>query len=53
MHFCHDKESDNVNETLPHDFPVAAAGGDISSGPRGLDHYGQKLLAKRSEANRT
>jgi hypothetical protein len=46
-------ESDHVNETLSHDFAVAATGGDISNGPRGLDHYGQKLLAKRGEAGRT
>jgi len=46
MHFRNDKETDHVNETLLHDFAVAAAGGDISNGSRRLDHYGQKLLAK-------
>jgi hypothetical protein len=39
-------EPDHVNETPSHDFPVAAAGGDLCNGPRGLDHLGQELLAE-------
>jgi len=52
MHFYNDKEPDNVNETPTFNFAVAAAGGDIGNRPRGLNHYGQELLAERSEAGR-
>jgi hypothetical protein len=44
-------EPDNVRETISYDFDLAAAGGDISNRPRGLDRY--ELLAKRSEAERS
>jgi hypothetical protein len=52
MHFYNEQEPDNVNETPSLDFAVAAAGGDISDRPCGLDHYGQELLAKRGQAGR-
>ncbi len=46
-------EPDNAKETPSLNFAVAATGGDISDRPCGLDHYGQELLAKRSEAGRS
>jgi len=46
-------EPDNVKETPSLNFAVAATGGDISNRPRGFDHFGQELLAKRSEAGRS
>src|SRR6267143_6827771 len=46
-------EPDHVNETPSHDFPVAAAGGDLCNGPRRLDHLGQELLAERGQAERS
>jgi hypothetical protein len=52
MHFYNEQEPDNVNETPSLNFAVAAAGGDIGNRPRGLDHFGQKLLAKRGQAGR-
>jgi hypothetical protein len=39
-------EPDNVNETPSHDFTPVAAGGDIRSGPRGIDDHRQELLAE-------
>jgi hypothetical protein len=39
-------EPDNVSQTPSYDFAVAAAGGDIRNGPRGLDDHGQELLAE-------
>jgi len=39
-------EPDHVNETPSYDFPLAAAGGDLCNGSRGLDHLGQELLAE-------
>lgn len=29
-----------------HDFPFAAAGGDLCNGPGGLDRLGQEVLAE-------
>jgi hypothetical protein len=52
MHFCNEQEPDNVNETPSHAFTIAAAGGDISNGPSGLDHYGQELLAECGQVDR-
>jgi hypothetical protein len=46
-------EPDNVDETPSQDFTLAAAGGDICDGPRGLDNHGQELLAERGQAKRT
>ena len=46
-------EPDNVNAAPSQDFTVAAAGGDICNGPRGLDDQGQELLAERGQAERT
>jgi hypothetical protein len=40
------KEPDNVKEERSYDVTVAAAGGDIGDGLRGLDHHGQELLAE-------
>jgi hypothetical protein len=45
-------EPDHVNETPSQDFPRAAAGGDICHGLRGLDDFGQELLAERGQAER-
>jgi len=39
-------EPDHVNETPSHDFTLAAVGGDLCNGSRGLDDLGQKLLAE-------
>jgi hypothetical protein len=39
-------EPDHVNEKPSDDFTLAAAGGDICDGPRGLDDHGQELLAE-------
>jgi hypothetical protein len=52
MHFYNGQEPDNVNEKSSHAFTVAAAGGDISNGSRGLDHYGQELLAECGQIDR-
>jgi hypothetical protein len=52
MYFYNEQEPDNVNEAPSLNFAVAAAGGDIGNGPRGLDYYGQELLAKRGQAGR-
>ena len=35
-------EPDNVKETPSHDFPFAAAGGDLCNGPRGLDLWDKR-----------
>jgi hypothetical protein len=50
-----DKGEGNVEvyESRSCDFTSGIAGGDIRNRPRGLDHYGQELLAKRSEADRS
>jgi hypothetical protein len=53
MHFFNEQEPDNVYETPSLNFAVAAAGSDVGNRPCGLDHYGQELLAKCSEAGRT
>src|ERR1700751_694262 len=45
-------EPDHVSQTPSYDFAVAAAGGDIRNGPRGLDNHGQELLAERGQAKR-
>jgi hypothetical protein len=34
------------NETPSHDFTLVTAGGDLCNRPRGLDDYGQELLAE-------
>jgi hypothetical protein len=39
-------EPDHAKETPSQDFTLAAAGGDICDCARGLDDYGQELLAK-------
>jgi hypothetical protein len=39
-------EPDHVNETPSQDFILAAAGGDVCNGLRGLDDQGQELLAE-------
>jgi hypothetical protein len=39
-------EPDHAKETSSQDFTPVAADGDICDGPRGLDDYGQELLAE-------
>jgi hypothetical protein len=39
-------EPDHVNEARSQDLTLAAAGGDIGDGLRGLDDFGQELLAE-------
>jgi hypothetical protein len=39
-------EADHVNQTPSHNFPVAAAGGDICNRLCGLDDHRQELLAE-------
>ena len=39
-------EPDHVDETSSQDFTRAAAGGDVRDGLRGLDDFGQELLAE-------
>jgi hypothetical protein len=45
-------EPDHVDETPSQDFTRAAAGGDVRDGLRGLDDFGQELLAERGQAER-